>query len=238
MLDGWLPDGPVALGLAVAGAAFAWICGRAGGALKLRAGIDTAYTRKLFHFAIFSAATVLHAVLGFAAVNACATGVVAVILRGVWQGDGDPVFEGMARERDEPHRAFFVIVPLASTAAGGLLANLLFGPFALVGYLVTGWGDAIAEPVGRWLGRHPYRVPSLAGVPSVRTLEGSTAVALAGSLAAAAALVLGLDVDPREAARGAVIIGLATAAIEAASPHGLDNLTTLLGAAGLASWLS
>jgi len=38
-----------------------------------------------------------------------------------------------------------------------------------------GWGDAVGEPVGTRFGRHPYRVPSLAGVPATRTLEGSLA---------------------------------------------------------------
>jgi hypothetical protein len=41
---------------------------------------------------------------------------------------------------------------------------------ALVGYLVTGWGDAVGEPVGVWIGRHRFRVLSLTGIPSERPI--------------------------------------------------------------------
>jgi phytol kinase len=117
----------------------------------------------------------------------------------------------------------FIVVPLVMTAVGGLASALIAGPYAGVGYLVTGWGDAVGEPVGSRWGRHRYRVPSLGGVAAERSLEGSAAVFVAAFLAAAVAL-WGIGVGP-----GLVVTALACAvtgaAAEAISNHGLDNFT-------------
>ncbi|MCX7014160.1 MAG: hypothetical protein NTW86_16690 [Candidatus Sumerlaeota bacterium] len=229
-IDRLLPSPGSALLVGLGGLAYAaaigWACGR----LKLSAGVRTNYTRKIFHFSIFSAAMLIHLLGGFQAVNAFAAGVVAVVLYGVWRGAGNVVFEGMARERDAPHRAYYVIVPLIATALGWLASNAVAGDFALVGYLATGWGDAAGEPIGVWLGRHEYRVTALRKVPCIRTVEGSAAVFLASALAAALALRLGFEIPlPGAALRGA-LVGIVTAALEAVSPHGSDNFTTMVGA--------
>lgn len=113
---------------------------------------------------------------------------------------------------------------LIATAAGGAISYLVAGRFAVVGYLVTGWGDAVAEPVGvRW-GRHPYRVPSLAGVPAHRSLEGSAAVLVAGTISAWIALRL-LGFAGGAAVSAALACGAAATFVEAVSHHGTDNLT-------------
>jgi dolichol kinase len=118
------------------------------------------------------------------------------------------------------------------------VTHAVAGRYALVGYLVTGWGDAVGEPVGRGLGRHRYRVPTLLGVACTRTLEGSAAVGLAAFLAAAIALVAAFGLPLSAALTRAAAIGLATVAVEAFSPHGLDNFTTMVAAAALARWLA
>ena len=135
----------------------------------------------------------------------------------------------MARPSDAPHRSLFILIPLATTALGGVLANLLFAPFAPVGYMVTGWGDAVGEPVGTSWGRHRYRVPSLVGVSAIRSLEGSTAVFSVGT-AAAVVVLLGMGFPFPTAVRVGLACGAAGTAIEAFSSHGLDNLTVQLGA--------
>jgi phytol kinase len=233
-----LPPPATALALAGLGLAVASAAGAGFGRLKLRRRLATGYTRKLFHFTIFSLATLLHVWGGMAAVNAFSCGVVAVILFGLWRGDGYPLFEALARESDAPHRAFFIFVPLLTTALGGLASNALAGDFALVGYLVTGWGDAVGEPVGRRFGRHPYRVPTLLGVPSTRSLEGSAAVGLAALLATLLTLLLAFHQPFSAALARAAAVAFATVAIEAASPHGSDNFTTMVGAALLVRWLA
>jgi len=220
------------------GALLSFVVGQLCARLKLRRGVRTNYTRKIFHFAIFSVATGLHIAGGWPWVNAYALGVVAVILFGVWRGDGHALYEPLARERDAPHRTFYIFVPLITTALGGLVSNAVAGDFALVGYLVTGWGDAVGEPVGARWGRHPYRVLTLRRVACTRTLEGSAAVGIAAWLAASLALVLGFDVPLATACLHGLAIGLITLAVEAASPHGSDNFTTMVAAALAAMWMT
>jgi phytol kinase len=212
------------------GSAALWLAGR----LHQR-GVRTAYTRKIFHFLVFTAAAPAHAGFGFAGVLAFGGALTLVVLWAVLRGDGQPGYEALARPSDAPHRTLFILVPLATTAAGGLLANLLFSGYAVVGYLVAGWGDAVGEPVGARWGRHRYRVPSLAGVPATRSLEGSAAVLMAGWAAASAALLL-LGHGPGRALAIGAVAAIAAAIVEAASTHGADNLTTQVAAAAVA-WL-
>jgi len=221
--------GPLAVVYTLAAAAVA-------SRLRMAGRVRTAYTRKIFHFAIFTAAGALQFAWGLPAVVIFGSVVSAAVLWAVYRGDGFPLYEALARPSDAPHRTLFVLVPLATTAAGGVLGNLLFPAVAYVGYLVCGWGDALGEPVGTRWGLHRYRVPSLRGVPATRSLEGSTAVFLAGSLAAFLGL-LAADVSGPAAAYVAIASGLAGAGAEAVSTHGLDNLTVQLAAAGVAALL-
>lgn len=220
------------LGLVVGG-----LCAAAVARLRRR-GVRVAYTRKVFHFGIFSVAAGVHAVWGLPGTNVYGAVVALLVLGAVARGDGDAFYEALARESDRPRRSLFIVVPLVTTAVGGLASALLAGPFASVGYLVAGWGDAVAEPVGSRWGRHPYRVPSLGGVPAERTLEGSLAVFLVGWAGAALALAaLG-------AHGGASLWGVAAACaaagalVEAVSHHGTDNLTVQVAASVAAAWLA
>jgi phytol kinase len=112
----------------------------------------------------------------------------------------------------------------------------LFASYAFVGYLVCGWGDAVGEPVGSRWGKHKYAVPSLAGVRAQRSIEGSFAVFLTGSIAAVLGLMAaGFATDT--ALWGGLACGAAGAVVEAVSTHGLDNFTTQVAAAATAAWL-
>jgi phytol kinase len=164
------------------------------------------------------------------------TAVALVVLHAVLRGEGHALYEALARPSDAPQRTLFVLVPLATTALGGVLANLLSPGYGYVGYLVAGWGDALGEPVGTRWGRRRYRVPTLAGVPATRSLEGSAAVLLGGFLAAAAGLLVA-GVEPGAAVRAAALAAGAGAVVEALSSHGLDNLT-VQAAAALAAGLA
>jgi phytol kinase len=210
-----------------------WTAARLVGWLGTDRRVRVPFTRKIFHFVIFTLAGVLQISAGLPAVMLLGVIVSLMVLYAVARGDGFPFYEAMARPTDQPRRTLFVLVPLLTTALGGVLANLFFGPFAAIGYLVGGWGDAVGEPVGTAWGRHRYRVPSLGGIPATRTLEGSTAVLLAGTVAA----VLGLwahGATPGSALLVGALCGLSGAAVEAFSAHGLDNLTVQIAAAGTA----
>jgi dolichol kinase len=81
-------------------------------------------------------------------------------------------------------------------------------------------------------------VLTLRRVACTRTLEGSAAVGIAAWLAASLALVLGFDVPLATACLHGLAIGLITLAVEAASPHGSDNFTTMVAAALAAMWMT
>ncbi|NKB88586.1 MAG: hypothetical protein GKS06_10230 [Acidobacteria bacterium] len=225
----WLALGPV---FAVYGAAAAWFAGW----LRMSRGLKTSYTRKIFHFSIFTTAGLVQLQWGLPAVSLFGGIVALLVLYAVWRGDGFSFYEAMARDTDRPHRSMFILVPLATTAVGGLASNLLFPQFAFVGYLVCGWGDALGEPVGARWGRHDYRVPSIGGVPAHRTLEGSAAVCLGGVFAATVGLWL-FGLPPVTALGVGVSCGVFGALVESFSNHGLDNLTIQIAASAAAFML-
>lgn len=235
-LDRFIPDLttvfavlPLTLVYASGTAAFA-------GWLRVKRDLPTPYTRKVFHFMILTVATLVHVRWGLPGVVVYGSGVVLVVIMGVLRGDGFAFYEAIARPSDAPHRSLFVLVPLLTTAVGGVLANLIVPAWAHVGYMAVAWGDAVGEPVGTRWGRHRYGVPSLGGVTATRSVEGSAAVLIASAAACAIALMLG-GVGPRSAFSAALLLGLVTACVEAVSHHGLDNLTIQLAAAGAAALL-
>ncbi|MEX1182188.1 MAG: hypothetical protein WEF86_03065 [Gemmatimonadota bacterium] len=232
-LEQFVPD--AATILVVAPLALAYVCAAAGIAswLRVRRGVAAPYTRKTFHFLILTSTLGVQLGWGLTGVTVFAAIVLLVVAVAVVRGDGFPFYEALARSTDAPHRTLFIVVPMMTTAAGGILSNLLFGTWAPVGYMVVAWGDAVGEPVGTRWGRHRYRVPSLAGVPATRSLEGSAAV-LGASATAAFLALLALNVAAGAAFAAALLIGAAAAGVEAVSNHGLDNLTMQVAAAATA----
>ncbi len=196
------------------------------GYLKLQKGLKTNYTRKIFHFTIFSTAGLIGLFLGFPGVIVFGSWAGIFILIIIRLGDGNIFYEGMAREQDSPHRSFYIIVPFLSTAIAGMLDNILFGQVALIGYLVAGWGDAVGEPIGVRFGKHRYRVPSTKKVVCYRSIEGSLAVFITSTFASFLVLFNVLYEPLAVSAVTASIAGFTTAIVEAFSPHGVDNFTT------------
>ena len=203
------------------------------GKLRMQHQVRTAYTRKIFHFAIFSMATAIHLVWRLPGVTGFGIVVTAYVLFAVLRGDGFPLYEALARPSDAPRRSLFIIVPLLTTMLGGIATNSFFPSVAFIGYLVCGWGDAVGEPVGSRWGKHVYRVPSLSGVPATRSIEGSVAVFVVGSVAAVIGFYAYVQTPAHPILLG-VACGLAGAVVEAFSNHGLDNFTTQLAAAATA----
>jgi len=221
--------GPVALAWAAACLIFA-------GLLKTRMRLKTGYTRKVFHFLIFGTVVAVHGLWGTPGV--CLFGGMTSVVIGyaLLRGSGHLMYEAMAREKDAPRRTYYVVIPYFATLIGGLLSNILFSATAVFGYLVTGLGDAVAEPVGTRFGKHEYKVPAISGVRAIRSLEGSCAVFIASALALTVwfALSSQLDLSLRSLLI-IVLISFISTLVEAISPHGWDNATlqvvpALLGA--------
>ncbi len=204
--------------------------------LKAKKGIRTPFTRKIFHFLIFTAAGSIQMFLGLSAVVLFGVITGICVLFSVAKGRGFPFYEALARPKDEPHRSLFIIIPFICTAVGGVLSNIFFPAYAAVGIMVTGWGDAVAEPVGAAFGKHKYRVPSMAGVKAERSIEGSLSVFVVGTVAATLCL-LSMGYVPIQAIYFGAIIALAGTLVEAVSTHGLDNLTIQIAASGIAYML-
>jgi phytol kinase len=149
-----------------------------------------------------------------------------VIFYAVIRGDGHPLYEAIAREKDEPHRTHYIVAAYIATLVGGLASNILFGPVAIVGYLVTGLGDAVGEPVGVRFGQHVYRVPSLTRVRAIRTWEGSAGVLVVSALAIVCSIALSPALQFRASSLVSIpVLAVVCAGVEAVSPHGWDNVT-------------
>lgn len=197
---------------------------------KTNRGWRTGYSRKLFHFFIFTAASIVQSQLGYEGTIVFGSTVSLIIFYAIWRGDEFPWYEAMAREKDAPKRTYYILAPYTATLAGGVSANFFFPPdVALFGYLVAGFGDAIAEPIGVRFGKHHYNVPSLRAVKSQRSLEGSVAVFLGSLMALFAAMVLIQQPVDASVALKLILIAFSTALIEAVSPHGWDNFTLQIG---------
>ena len=206
------------------------------GWLRSREHVITPYTRKVFHFLIFTMAAALQVVFGLKTVLVFGVWTCMAVLYALVRGEGHPFYEALARPKDAPRRSLFILIPLASTAVGGLVSNLFFPDAAFIGYLAAGWADAIAEPVGTRWGKHTYAVPSLYGVRATRSLEGSLAVLVTGLLAVLICGVI-LDVESKKMLELALACGLTAALVEAFSHHGLDNLTVQVAVSAAASMI-
>lgn len=214
------PSG-VALGAAFA-LVWSYACLSFAGYLKTRMCLPTGYTRKVFHALIFISAVVVHAFGGFVAVCVFGMMVSLVVAMAVVRGPNDCHYEALAREQDGAARTYYIVIPYCATLIGGLTSNILFGPLALVGYLVGGLGDAAGEPVGTRWGRHRY----LSRARSTKTFEGSIAVLTASFVA----LLIGVAIIPElhfnlRSAIAVPLIAIACTLVEAFSPRGWDNVT-------------
>ena len=210
--------------------------------LKRDRGLNTGYTRKIFHVLVFLSVIAVQTLFGFVAVCLLGTMVSLVILYAVLRGPGNRLYEALAREQDFPYRTYYIVLPYFATLIGGVVSNFFFGPLCIIGYLVGGLGDAVGEPVGTRWGKHRYVVPAFGKAPATtRSYEGSFAVLIVSL----AALFLAFAITPELHlnAKAAIVlpgIALACTVTEAVSPHGWDNtpmqiLPTLL-AATLLSW--
>ncbi len=207
------------------------------GWLRVKKQVRIPYTRKIFHFFIFSLAGYLQFDYGLQAVSILGGFVFLMVLVAVILGDRVWFYSALARETDAPHQKKFIILPLLATATGGILSNLFFPQTAFIGYFVGGWGDAVGEPVGTRWGKHRYTVPTLFGVKATRSLEGSSAVFLMSAAIASICIFQLVALPLATAIFFGLICGLAAAAVEAISSHGLDNLTIQVTAAGFLHYL-
>ncbi|MEN3328031.1 MAG: phytol kinase [Acidobacteriota bacterium] len=192
---------------------------------KPKVRLRTGYTRKLFHVLIFTTAVFVQAIGGFWAVCLFGFTVAFVVGFAVFRGQGNRLYEALAREQDGPDRTYYIVVSYVATMIGGMTSNVIFGPLAVVGYLVGGLGDAAGEPAGARWGRHPYKV-SLNGAIVTKTFEGSLAVMAASVVA----LLIAVEISPQLSfdLRSFILvplIAIVCTLVEGFSPRGWDNVS-------------
>ena len=216
-----LPSPTIIIPGALVALVWSYTCLRFAGHLKRHLQVHSGYTRKIFHLLIFTSAVIVHAAGGFWAVCVFGGMVSLVVALAVFRGQGDKMYEALAREQDGPDRTYYIVVSYFATLIGGMTSNLIFGPLAVVGYLVGGLGDAAGEPAGvRW-GKHTYSIST--GV--TKTFEGSLAVLAASVIA----LSIGVAVSPELHfdLRSFIllpVIAIVCTLVEAFSPRGWDNV--------------
>ena len=235
IFDRFLPDRSTLLHLGFPLLVFSILAASLTGWMKHTKKIRTPYTRKTFHFLVFSAAGWLQYHFGLQAVSLMGSIVLVLVLSAVALGSRLWFFQSLARESDAPHEKKFILFPLFATALGGVLSNLFFPHTAFIGYFVGGLGDAVGEPVGTRWGRHRYTVPTLFGVRATRSLEGSAAVLFVSFLVSAICLLQVSALSAWTCLAVGLLCGVAAAGVEAVSSHGLDNLSIQLTAAAVLS---
>jgi phytol kinase len=220
--------------LGITGLCWSYGCLKFAAVLRERYRLRTGYTRKIFHLGIFLLVAVVHVYWGLLGVCLVGTMTSLIIAYALIRGEGHPLFEAISRPEDRPHRSYYVVVPYFATLAGGVMANVFFGPVALVGYLVAGLGDAAGEPVGTRWGKHRYAV-RLYHSHASKSIEGSLAV-LGGSLLALLIAVPQWRQNP-ELLLVLPLIAIGCMLIEALSPRGWDNTAMQLAPAFFVSIL-
>lgn len=179
--------------------------------------------RKLFHAGVFTGAVPAQLWLGFWGVVLYGSILAALVGWAYLRGERAFLYQGLIRRGDRDGKAEDLLFPLAATAVGGLMGVLFVGSFAMVGYLVCGWGDAWGEVVGRRWGTRTYRSPLVRPGGAVRTVEGSLGVLGGGILGGWAALgVLGYPAVP--ALTLGLVAGGVGALAEGLTPGKMDNL--------------
>jgi len=201
--------------------------------LKQKKRIHTVYTRKIFHLLIFTAAGLIMLVWGTIPVFIFGFIISCLIIFTIIRGSKSSFHQAIARNSDLNHSSMNIILPFVSTAIGGAASVLIFGKFSLVGFLISGWGDGIAEPVGIKWGLHKYKTPPWGKNANYKSVEGSASVFIVGIIAAVFALLL-LEIPLKETIIIAVCCSFVSTITEAFSLHGTDNLTVQFAASGSA----
>jgi phytol kinase len=205
---------------------WAYLCLWFSGWLKIKKQVRTGYTRKTFHILIFSSVVVLAQIGGLPIVCLFGGMTTIVIAYALIRGEGHPLYEAMAREKDAPHRTYYIVIPYFATLIGGIASNILVGQIAVVGYLVGGLGDAAGEPIGTRWGKHAYTPPTFSSFKSTRSYEGSFGVFLVSFLAIIISVLLLPQLHFTLKTLVMIpLIAFASMLLEAVSPHGWDNAT-------------
>ncbi|MBB4133363.1 hypothetical protein [Xanthomonas sp. 3075] len=139
------------------------------------------------------------------------------------------IVSGSLRRRDAPYSRFFFFLPLISFNVTLTICAFFF-PLEIVkvAFFTVALADGLAEPVGLRFGKsNSYEVKDLVwGQKNTKSIAGSAAVASVAFVVAYGMLVVAYGASAVTVV-AAAIYALASAAIEAISPRGLDNMVLM-----------
>lgn len=109
-----------------------------------------------------------------------------------------------------------------------LLEKMANPSYILIPLVVTGFGDGLAEPVGKAFGRHKYRATAMcASRQYTRSIEGSLMIVATGIIVVSFLFAIG-HMTLSQFVIAFVVVPIPMAIAEAKSPHSWDNPFLLL----------
>lgn len=187
-------------------------------------------SRKIYHIFIFTAAWFIQTFFGFYMLVILAGVILLMAFDMLFIKKDKSLILSMSATSTHffgKTKNWHMTVPFCMTALGGIFTNTLFMPFAPIGYLVAGWGDAAGNIAGQKFGKHFYSLKFLGKYRVEKTIEGSIGVYIFSVLA----IVIGLSffgISFLFSLLIAIFAGLIITLVEAMSPLYSDNLTIQL----------
>jgi dolichol kinase len=178
----------------------------------------------IFHVGAFTGAVPAQLLLGFWGV--VLYGSVIALLMGLAhvRREASALFPRFGPVGVERGRGRECLGSLLAAFAGGLVGVLLVGPFAVVGYLVCGWGEGLGKLLDRpWPVRRGRYSSPIRGKVQVRFLDGALGFLVGGSAGGWAALAL-LGYPALSSAAVGLFAGLVGMLGNGFSPEGGKNL--------------
>lgn len=208
--------------------ALAFVCAQIPTILKVRNKIKTGYSRKTYHFLVFTSVAIINQFFGFSGV--CLFGIIVsgFVFYAVLKKESSGLFLALARESDSPNGALYIILPYLSTLIGGLLLNYFFPEYVVLGYLICGLGDASGEVIGTMFGKHRFRVKLFNYHDSFKSIEGSSSVFLFCFLVYLIFTYYQMQYVSPVIFFYILLSSLIIMIVEIFSPKGFDNLTIQL----------
>jgi phytol kinase len=197
--------------------------------VRVRFRLHPKTSRKIYHIFIFTAAWFIQTFFGFYALIIFAGIVLLMAFDMLFIKKDKSLMLSMSATATH----FFskttkhITVPFFMTALGGILTNIFFAPYAPLGYLVAGWGDAAGGIIGKNIGKHFYSIKLFGKYKVKKTIEGSMGVYIFSVLAIMIGLHF-LGITFLTAFLVAIFFGLIITLVEAVSPLHSDNLTIQL----------
>lgn len=215
------------------------------GALRVYAGMNISYTRKIAHFFSFFLPFGLFALFPFSktpttyVLTFCAAFVAFIpLLHGIRNIECmwllRLAYASFDRREDRPLTLMWavtqnVFVYAVMLPCAIVLEELLDKPeFVLIPLIVTGFGDGFAEIVGRAVGYHKYRASAMCAQKLyTRSIEGSMMIVISGVVVVLILFAWG-TMTPAQLGVALLAIPAPMAIAEAKSPHSWDNPFLLL----------